>query len=100
MKCLYPISFGLPSGGMLPLYLGQHPFQYYYIVHRFRVMLLCLLCVSLLISYRDRYWRESTFKGVELMMRTLDEVYGEGKVSLVSAVFRWMNHHSKMRDGG
>ena len=58
-----------------------------------------ILCMYLC-SYRDRYWRESTFKGVELIVRTLDEVYGEGKVSLVSATFRWMNHHSKMRDGG
>ena len=50
--------------------------------------------------YRDRFWRESTFKGVELVKRTLDEVYGEDKVSLVSAALRWMNHHSLMKDEG
>ena len=47
--------------------------------------------------YRDRYWRESTFKGVELVRSALDEAYGAGKVSLVSAAFRWLNHHSQMK---
>ena len=27
----------------------------------------------------------------------LDEVYGAGKVSLVSAAFRWLQHHSQMK---
>ena len=48
-------------------------------------------------SYRDRYWRESTFKGVEMVRSALDEAYGAGKVSLVSAAFRWLNHHSQMK---
>ena len=47
--------------------------------------------------YRDRYWRESTFKGVDLVRSALDEAYGAGKVSLVSAAFRWLNHHSQMK---
>ena len=54
----------------------------------------------LTVRYRDRYWRESTFDGVELVQRTLDEVYGKGKVSLVQAVFRWMNHHSQLKESG
>ena len=48
-------------------------------------------------SYRDRYWRESTLKGVELVRKALDETYGAGKVSLVSASFRWLSHHSLMK---
>ena len=48
-------------------------------------------------SYRDRYWRESTFKGVEMVRSALDEAYGAGKVSLVSAAFRWLHHHSQMK---
>lgn len=55
---------------------------------------------SAILRYRDRFWRESTFKGVELIKRTLDEVYGEDQVSLVSAALRWMNHHSYMTDKG
>ena len=34
------------------------------------------------------------------MQRTLDEVYGKGQVSLVQAVFRWMNHHSQLKRSG
>ena len=48
------------------------------------------------VRYRNRFWRESVFRGVELVKRTLDECYGVDKVSLVSAAFRWLNHHSKM----
>ena len=46
---------------------------------------------------RQRYWHESTFKGVEMVHSALDEVYGTGKVSLVSAAFRWLQHHSQMK---
>ena len=48
-------------------------------------------------SYQDQYWRESTFKGIELVRKALDEAYGAGQVSLVSASFRWLNHHSMMK---
>ena len=47
--------------------------------------------------YRDRYWRESSFRGMELVRKTLEEVYGADQVSLASATFRWLNHHSAMK---
>ena len=47
--------------------------------------------------YRDRYWRESSFRGMELVRKTLEEVYGSDNVSMVSATFRWLNHHSAMK---
>jgi hypothetical protein len=50
-----------------------------------------------LYRYRDRYWRESAFRGMELVRKTLEEVYGADKVSMVSATFRWLNHHSVMK---
>ena len=31
------------------------------------------------------------------MRKTLEEVYGADQVSLVSATFRWLNHHSAMK---
>ena len=31
------------------------------------------------------------------MRKTLEEVYGADKVSLVSASLRWLNHHSAMK---
>lgn len=48
-------------------------------------------------AYRDRFWRESVFEGADLVRRALDEAYGAGKVSLPSAAFRWLNHHSAMK---
>lgn len=52
---------------------------------------LCFVC-----SYHDRYWRPSAFDGVQLVQVALDKAYGPGEVNLVSAVFRWLNHHSCM----
>ena len=40
------------------------------------------------------------FDGVEMVRKALDEAYGKDKVSLVSAAFRWMNHHSLMKGDG
>lgn len=57
---------------------------------------MCWFSVTLC-SYRDRYWRESTFKGMDMVRRALDESYGAGQVSLVSASLRWLNHHSLMK---
>ena len=32
-----------------------------------------------------------------MVRKTLEEVYGADKVSLVSASIRWLNHHSAMK---
>ena len=32
-----------------------------------------------------------------MVRSALDEAYGAGKVTLVSAAFRWLNHHSQMK---
>ena len=53
-------------------------------------MTLCVVCVR----YQNRYWRESVFQGVECVKKALDESYGVGGDSLVSAAFRWLSHHS------
>ena len=47
-------------------------------------------------SYRDRFWRPSVFEGLRLVRAALDKSYGTDQVSLVSAAFRWLNHHSLM----
>ena len=49
-----------------------------------------------LCSYVDRFWRQSVFEGLRLVRAALDDSYGADQVSLVSAAFRWMNHHSLM----
>ena len=48
-------------------------------------------------SYQERFWRETVFNGMAGVRKALDEAYGAGKVSMVSAAFRWMNHHSVMK---
>ena len=47
--------------------------------------------------YRKRFWRESVFQGMVGVRQALDDVYGVGKVTMVSAAFRWLNHHSFMK---
>lgn len=47
-------------------------------------------------SYRQRYWKKPLFDALDKLRKTLDRIYGEGKVSLVDATFRWMYHHSKL----
>lgn len=37
------------------------------------------------------------FEGIGIVRKALDTAYGTGKVSMVSAAFRWLNHHSKMK---
>lgn len=50
--------------------------------------------------YRDRFWRETTFDGLDLVRKALDEAYGKDGVSLIRASLRWMNHHSQMKENG
>ena len=37
------------------------------------------------------------FRGVEGVREALDGVYGVGKVTMISAAFRWLSHHSFMK---
>jgi aflatoxin B1 aldehyde reductase len=45
-------------------------------------------------SYHERFWRKAVFEGVDMIQQALIKSYGVNKVSLVSAAFRWLNHHS------
>ena len=49
-----------------------------------------------LFRYRDRFWRESVFTGVDGIKESLASVYGSGKVSVANAAMRWMVHHSQL----
>ena len=53
--------------------------------------------ITCITSYQDRFWRETVFQGIAGVRAALDTAYGEGKVAMVSAVFRWMNHHSVLK---
>lgn len=45
-------------------------------------------------NYRDRYWKPSFFKSMQI----LSDCCREEGISLLSASFRWMAHHSLLRD--
>ncbi|XP_019952236.2 aflatoxin B1 aldehyde reductase member 3 [Paralichthys olivaceus] len=48
-------------------------------------------------AYRDRYWKESQFHAISLVLKTLESVYGSEKPTLTSAAMRWMYHHSQLK---
>jgi aflatoxin B1 aldehyde reductase len=47
-------------------------------------------------AYRDRFWRQSVFDGLDLVRAALDESYGVGQVGMASAALRWLSHHSQL----
>ncbi|KAL4622530.1 aflatoxin B1 aldehyde reductase member 4-like [Arapaima gigas] len=54
-------------------------------------------------TYRDRYWKTSHFKAIDVVQKALEATYGSQKPSMTSAAMRWMYHHSQLqgdrRDG-
>lgn len=44
-----------------------------------------------------RYWKQSQFQAVDVVLKALDAVYGSEKPTLTSAAIRWMYHHSKLK---
>ncbi|KAM3621605.1 uncharacterized protein V6R79_013427 [Siganus canaliculatus] len=52
---------------------------------------------SLAAAYRDRYWKQSHFQAIDLVLKALDSVYSSQKPTLTSAAVRWMYHHSQLK---
>uniref|UniRef100_A0A3Q3QEB9 NADP-dependent oxidoreductase domain-containing protein n=1 Tax=Monopterus albus TaxID=43700 RepID=A0A3Q3QEB9_MONAL len=48
-------------------------------------------------TYRDRYWKQSHFQGIDVVLKALESVYGSEKPTLTSAAIRWMYHHSQLK---
>ncbi|XP_030633449.1 aflatoxin B1 aldehyde reductase member 3 isoform X3 [Chanos chanos] len=48
-------------------------------------------------AYRDRYWKESHFKAIDVVQKALENSYGSEKPTLTSAAIRWMYHHSQLK---
>ncbi|XP_075966915.1 aflatoxin B1 aldehyde reductase member 3 [Anarhichas minor] len=48
-------------------------------------------------AYRDRYWKQSHFEAIDLVLKALETVYGSEKPSITSAAMRWMYHHSQLK---
>ena len=73
------------------------------VLHTFVTLPVADVCIYVDISYfryQERYWRKSVFEGIDLLKKTLSSVYGEGRVSLIEATYRWMCHHSKLSSNG
>ncbi|KAJ4926785.1 hypothetical protein JOQ06_014531 [Pogonophryne albipinna] len=48
-------------------------------------------------AYRDRYWKQSQFEAINLVIEALETVYGLEKPTMTSAAMRWMYHHSQLK---
>ncbi|XP_030275033.1 aflatoxin B1 aldehyde reductase member 3 isoform X1 [Sparus aurata] len=48
-------------------------------------------------AYRNRYWKESQFQAIDLVIKSLEAVYGSEKPTMTSAAMRWMYHHSQLQ---
>ncbi|KAM9814222.1 aflatoxin B1 aldehyde reductase member 3 [Neosynchiropus ocellatus] len=48
-------------------------------------------------AYRDRYWKQSQFEAIELVLKALETAYGASRPTLTSAAMRWMYHHSQLK---
>ncbi|XP_067098303.1 aflatoxin B1 aldehyde reductase member 3 [Osmerus mordax] len=48
-------------------------------------------------AYRDRYWKQSHFQAIDLVMKAMETAYGADRPSMTSAALRWMYHHSQLR---
>lgn len=56
-----------------------------------------IVVLDIYMQFTDRYWKESHFQAIDLVVKTLDAVYGSQKPTLTSAAMRWMYHHSKLQ---
>lgn len=44
-----------------------------------------------------RYWKQSHFQAIDVVVKALDTAYGSQKPTLTSAAMRWMYHHSQLK---
>lgn len=44
-----------------------------------------------------RYWKQSHFQAIDVVVKALDTAYGPQKPTLTSAAMRWMYHHSQLK---
>ncbi|XP_056294281.1 aflatoxin B1 aldehyde reductase member 3 [Pseudoliparis swirei] len=52
---------------------------------------------TLAAAYRDRYWKQSHFEAIDVVLKALEAAYGPEKPSMTSAAMRWMYHHSHLK---
>nr|XP_046239282.1 aflatoxin B1 aldehyde reductase member 3 [Scatophagus argus] len=48
-------------------------------------------------AYQDRYWKQSHFQAIDVVLKALEAAYGSQKPTLTSAAMRWMYHHSQLK---
>lgn len=52
-------------------------------------MMTVLFCV--------RYWNQSHFEAINVVLKALETVHGTEKPTMTSAAMRWMYHHSQLK---
>ncbi|XP_037623014.1 aflatoxin B1 aldehyde reductase member 2-like [Sebastes umbrosus] len=52
---------------------------------------------ELAVRYRERYWKQSHFEAINVVLKALETTYGSKKPTLTSAAMRWMYHHSQLK---
>jgi len=48
--------------------------------------------------YRDRYWHGEHFEAIENLKGLLKEIYPEENITIAECAYRWMYHHSALKD--
>lgn len=48
--------------------------------------------------YRDRYWKTEHFQAIEHLKELLKKVYPDHEISVPEAAYRWLYHHSALKD--
>ena len=48
--------------------------------------------------YRDRYWHGEHFEAIENLKGLLKEIYPGENVTIAECAYRWMYHHSALKD--
>jgi len=48
--------------------------------------------------YRDRYWKTEYFEGIDKLKELLSEIYTDREVTVPEAAYRWLYHHSALKD--
>ncbi|XP_038551834.1 aflatoxin B1 aldehyde reductase member 3 [Micropterus salmoides] len=48
-------------------------------------------------AYQDRYWKQSHFQAINVVLKAMEGAHGSEKPTLTSAAMRWMYHHSQLK---
>lgn len=53
--------------------------------------------ITVTVLFCVRYWKQSHFQAIDVVLKALETVYGSEKPTMTSAAMRWMYHHSQLK---